>query len=496
MSVAGQTSITYGYDNANRLTQIQQGTSATVTIAPDADGRRQSVTLPNGVSMNYGYDVASQLTGITYKLGANTLGNLIYGYDLAGRRTAVGGSYARTNVPAAASAASYNVNNQLTNWKGATLTYDLNGNLTSDGTNTYTWNARNQLVTISGVVNANFQYDAFGRRVSKTVGGTTQFLYDGANPVQEISGSSAPANLITGGVDEYFLRADSAGARSFMTDALGSTLALADSTGTLQTQYTFEPFGNTAVTGSSTTNSFAFTGREFDSAGLYYYRARYYSPGFQRFVSEDPFGFLDGKSNLYSYAFNSPLNYRDPSGRCPMCIILLIGAGFGGGVEGYKAYERGCRGWDLVEAVGRGAGAGAGLLAAGAGLLTGGIATEVLGGSELAAIGAGTIGGGSGGFVNAVSNEAIESGLHQGQIILNPDEIGESTLLGAVAGGAAVRLGPVVNGGQNFNPRTSPETFGPRANQAYGQAAIGGAIGAIPDIGRAALNGRKDACHQ
>src|SRR6266481_5289744 len=140
-----------------------------------------------------------------------------YAYDAAGRRTGVGGSYARTNVPLAASSASYNVNNQLTNWKGASLTYDANGNLTSDGTNTYTWNARNQLVPISGGASASFQYDPFGRRVSKTIGGMTQYLYDGANPVQEISGTTASANLLTGGVDEYFQRTDPAGARNFLT---------------------------------------------------------------------------------------------------------------------------------------------------------------------------------------------------------------------------------------------------------------------------------------
>src|SRR5881394_549388 len=185
-----------------------------------------------------------------------------------------------------------------TNWHGATLAYDNNGNLTSDGTNTYIWNARNQLVTISGSVSANFQYDAFGRRVSKTIGGTTQFLYDGSNPVQEISGTSASANLLTAGVDEYFQRTDAAGARSFLTDALGSTLALADSTGTVQTSYTFEPFGNTTVTGASTTNSFAFTGRELDASGLYFYRARYYHPSFQRFISEDPLGYAGGSVNF------------------------------------------------------------------------------------------------------------------------------------------------------------------------------------------------------
>lgn len=248
-------------------------------------------------------------------LGSNTLGNLTYAYDLAGRRTGVGGSYARTNAPLAASPATYNVNNQLTQWKGASLTYDGNGNLTGDGTNTYTWNARNQLVAISGGVSASFQYDPFGRRVSKTIGGTTQFLYDGANPVQEISGTTASANLLTGGVDEYFQRTDSAGARNFLTDALGSTLALADSSGTLQTQYTFEPFGNTLVTGTATTNSFAYTGRELDPTGLYFYRARYYSPVLQRFMGEDPIGFSGG-TNLYAYAGNNPVSYRDPSGLC------------------------------------------------------------------------------------------------------------------------------------------------------------------------------------
>jgi len=53
---------------------------------------------------------------------------------------------------------------------------------------------------------------------------------------------------------------------------------LADSTGTVQTSYSFEPFGNTTVSGSATTNSFAYTGRELDATGLDFYRARYYNP--------------------------------------------------------------------------------------------------------------------------------------------------------------------------------------------------------------------------
>ena len=62
----------------------------------------------------------------------------------------------------------------------------------------YTWNARDQLVSLTGPVNGSFAYDGFGRRRSKTVGGTTtQFLYDGLNPVQELASGTPTANLLT-----------------------------------------------------------------------------------------------------------------------------------------------------------------------------------------------------------------------------------------------------------------------------------------------------------
>jgi hypothetical protein len=55
--------------------------------------------------------------------------------------------------------------------------------------------------------------------------------------VQELNGATPVANLLTGlGIDEILLRTDSAGARSFLTEGLGSTMALADSTGALQTR--------------------------------------------------------------------------------------------------------------------------------------------------------------------------------------------------------------------------------------------------------------------
>jgi uncharacterized protein RhaS with RHS repeats len=47
---------------------------------------------------------------------------------------------------------------------------------------------------------------------------------------------------------------------------------------------------------------------------LYYYRARYYSPRLQRFISEDPIGFLGGDANVYAYVGEDPVSRRDPSG--------------------------------------------------------------------------------------------------------------------------------------------------------------------------------------
>jgi RHS repeat-associated protein len=314
MTVLGQPTVNYSYDNADRLTQITQGTS-TVAFAYDNANRRTSLSLPNGVVTEYAYDAASRLTGLTYQRGPTPLGTLTYAYDANGNRTVLGGSWARTSLPAALASATYNAANHQLTFGSTTLTYDLNGNLASDGTNTYTWDARNHLGAISGGSAASFQYDAQGRRTSKTVNtAQTGFLYDGMTPVQELTGSTVVANLLTGlGIDEYLTRTDPSGASHFLSDALGSTVALTDSIGAVPTSYTYAPFGATSLSGSATGSAFDYTGREDDGTGLKYYRARYYHAGLQRFVSEDPIG-LAGGPNLYAYVDNRPVDLVDPLG--------------------------------------------------------------------------------------------------------------------------------------------------------------------------------------
>ena len=210
----------------------------------------------------------------------------------------------------------FDADNGMTAFNGTAMTYDANGNLTGDGTNTYTWDARNHLSTISGAATASFVYDAFGRRMSKTINGpTTQFLYDGLNPVQELQSGTPSANLLTGlNIDEYFTRADSGGTMAFLSDALGSTVGLTNSAGALATNYTYQPFGATTLSGTANANPYQFTGRENDGTGLYFYRARYYSPILQRFASQNPLDFDGGDANFYAYVGSDPSDWSDPSG--------------------------------------------------------------------------------------------------------------------------------------------------------------------------------------
>jgi RHS repeat-associated protein len=147
--------------------------------------------------------------------------------------------------------------------------------------------------------------------------------------------------------------------------ALGSTLALADSSGALDTTYSYEPFGNTTISGSSG-NPYQFTGRENDDTGLYYYRARYYSPTFQRFVSQDPIGIDGGSTDLYSYVGSQPSDLTDPTGTqaaavaaggvviaCSECVgAVAVGVAVGIGLGAAADYIfRASRGKSFIRAI-------------------------------------------------------------------------------------------------------------------------------------------------
>jgi len=336
MTPASQAAVVYQYDDANRLLSITQGTEV-VQLGYDDANRRTNLTLPNGVFVTYGYDNANQLTGLVYTQGNGTkLGDLTYGYDMDGHIVAQGGSWGFDQLSAStAQVSAFDENNRQTSFDGTTLSYDANGNLTSDGTNNFVWNARNQLTQVlqGGSSQLTFAYDALGRRVSKAVGASApmQYLYDGDNAVQEAQGAAVNPVLSGLGVDEHFARNDVTGRIYFLSDILRSTIGLTGGAGELKQRYSYDPYGNMTQTDTSTgfTNPYQYTGREADTSALYYYRARYYSPGMGRFISEDPAGFAGGQFNFYAYANNNPVIFLDPYGLWTIQLGLSLSGSLG-----------------------------------------------------------------------------------------------------------------------------------------------------------------------
>lgn len=345
MTVAGQPVVNYTYDDASRLTKISRDINGTVkdfNLSYDNASRRVQLQAPlykvgkgrkaywEYLTTTYGYDIANRLLNINHQGPTAIIEDLLYEYDPNGNRTKFTRN-AGQPLRDAVTGASYDDANEMLTFTPATssaknMTYDNNGNLltvtNSCGTTNYTWDVRNRLVGISGYksdsssLTAFFGYDAIGRRIQKTINGTTtQYVYDGLDIIQEIQGTAKTNYIRTLNIDEPLTRIKADGTvRHYVLDALGSVIALTDDSGVVKTTYTYDPFGNVTISGEASDNPFQYTGRENDGTGLYYYRARYYSPELQRFISEDPIKIAGGDINLYSYTWNSPMIFRDVSG--------------------------------------------------------------------------------------------------------------------------------------------------------------------------------------
>lgn len=118
----------------------------------------------------------------------------------------------------------------------------------------------------------------------------------------------------------------------YLSDALGSTVAITNMNAGIIDNNRFAPYGeplSPVAKNSRLTNSpWGYTGESHDiEAGLVYLRARYYEPGTGRFIQQDSYlGDINIplSRNLYAYAQNNPLEYIDPSGNNVKDIIYGI----------------------------------------------------------------------------------------------------------------------------------------------------------------------------
>jgi RHS repeat-associated protein len=297
-SVTDQTgaTISFIYDTSNRLTQANNTAGSNDTLTYDSDGNMtQSVV--GGTTTNYAYNAANQLCWTSASTG-----------DCTNPPTT------RTNY-----------------------TLDPNGSLIGAGTNSFSYNTKDEMKqSIVGSTTNNYAYADIDQ-TERTSG-------PGPNSSQD----TAPLRLMRFGSVYYtrdnngvpIARRDTTGTKYYLADLTGNIMGMADAFGNLVNSYTYNEYG-TLSSSTGTNNELKFAGGFQDSStGFYHFGARYYDPAAGRWTQQDPIpGTLANTKTIdrYTYAGDNPTTNIDPSGRDWLSaglgvigVIATIGGAFAG----------------------------------------------------------------------------------------------------------------------------------------------------------------------
>ncbi|WP_397402187.1 RHS repeat-associated core domain-containing protein [Phenylobacterium sp.] len=321
------------YDAVGRLaeykyTPVSGGTQQQgLTISYGALNRRSALTRPNGVVTSYTYDTGGRLAALAHSATPANAGSYqSFSYNPAGQtigQSQASDQYVWSGQPTTTTNFTHDQLNRDAAIAAASG-YDAAGNLTSDGSRSFTYDVENRLRSVTGGPSSvTLDYDAFGRLSTVTTGGVaTYYRYAGAQLAleQSANGTTLRTHVSGQGVDEQWMSFEGTGAGApatwYLQDRQNSVIGVSDASGAI-TPYAYGPYGEPQSWSGS---RFRYTGQiAIPEAQLYHYRARAYDPVLGRFLQTDPIGYEAGL-NIYAYVGGDPVNGTDPSGLDPTIV--------------------------------------------------------------------------------------------------------------------------------------------------------------------------------
>ncbi|MFF2889045.1 polymorphic toxin-type HINT domain-containing protein [Paenibacillus sp. NPDC057967] len=362
--------VNYLYNDEKQIKQVNWNNAKQVEFSYVYGNMIDQMKYVNGLTHDYNY-ANGKMTEVWHLNGTNQLNKYIYSYDVNG-----------------------NINKRVEKVLNKpeetyTFTYDSMNRLQTSSlfNESYTYDGRGNRLTLSSnsgayipAGNVSYEYDSLDRLVNSLKNGTyVEYKYDGDGLLVERKENNVTTRYYYSGqllvsegivqsnntvkekasylqVNGPLMREDGSDNKYYyMKNGHGDVVELRLATGAAQNSYQYDIWGNTIQAIEPVSNPFRYSGELWDnSARLQYLRARWYDPSLGRFINEDTYkGEINNPItlNLYTYVYNNPLIYTDPSGHCGVkswvdagdCVVDFIPV-----VGGVKSVQEAVTGKNVV----------------------------------------------------------------------------------------------------------------------------------------------------